>query len=101
MRYDEFKSWLEANTTLQAKPSSNAASRAQRIEQGLRINLDLEYQKDGGQYILKSLNYSTVDAAHRKMPPLGLVFKPGADIRNGMASLKAATKLYFAFCKTT
>ena len=98
MRYNDFKCWLESSTNLQPRTIADALSRVKRIEHSLRLDLDLEYVKDGGNYVLSILEYAAVDAMVGKKPPLGLEFKPGANIRNGMASLKAAAKQYFNFC---
>lgn len=101
MRYNDFKHWLETSTNLQQRPIADALSRVKRIEQSLRLNLDLEYIKDGGKYVLSILDYSAADVMIGKKPPIGLEFKSGANIRNGMASLKAAAKQYFNFCSET
>lgn len=43
MRYNDFKHWLETSTNLRQRPIADALSRVKRIEQSLRLNLDLEY----------------------------------------------------------
>ena len=99
MRYNQSKYWLENSTDLQPRPMADALSRVKRIEHGLC--LDLKYIKDGGSYVLNKMEYSATDESNSKQPPIGLTFKPGANIRNGMASLKAAAKQYFNFCHAT
>lgn len=101
MRHNDFKNWMETCTNLKQRPIADALSRVKRIEHSLRLDLDLEYIKDSGNYVLSMLDYSTADAMNNRKPPIGLEFKPGANIRNGMASLKAAAKQYFNFCHDT
>ena len=101
MRYNEFKSWMENNTSLQPRPIADALSRVRRIENSLHLDMDLEYIKDGGNYVLNKLEYTATDESNCKQAPIGLTFKSGANIRNGMASLKAAAKQYFSFCQAT
>lgn len=100
MREDAFRTWLY-QTDLGSRPISDAISRCKRVCNALDIDLDTEYQKDGGVSLLNLLQYTIDDVKSEKPYPQGLHFKAGSDIKNGMASLKNAVKRYFDFCKST
>ena len=99
MRYEQFRSWMEKKGNLEANPISNALSRCRRLEKVPGINLDVEYARDGGKYVIEMLTYSTKDERACKSVPVELEFSPTANLRNGMASLKNAAKLYIEFCR--
>jgi len=81
------------------RPIDDALSRCARIEKSLNIDLDSEFNKDGGRAILACLEYTADDERIRKPAPVGIVFERGANIRNGMASLRNAARKYFEFCE--
>jgi len=97
MRRDEFGSWL--GNRMSKRPVSDYLSRCQRVEKGLNIDLDEEFSKDSGKRLLSELEYSRADQENGKVIPKGLVFSKGADLYNGMSSLKAAVKAYFEYCR--
>lgn len=101
MREEAFKIWMKNLGTMGARPIGDAVSRCHRIENGLRLNLDEEYRKDSGRSVVSLLEYTAEDARCNKPAPSGLGFAPGANLKNGMASLKAAAKKYFEFCQST
>ena len=75
-------------------------SRCRRIEQSLDLDLDEEYQRDGGRSLVTMLGYSADDEKQKRSIPSGLEFSPGSNIRKGMASLRSAVKKYFEFCRS-
>ena len=97
MQEYKFQYWLE-NTGISKRPISDALSRCRRIENGFGIDLDAEYKKDGGRSIIDLLTYTTEDAKNNRPAPKGIDFSGGANIKNGMASLRSAAKKYFEFC---
>ena len=106
MRRESFKAWLEKYGKLGVEPMSkrpidDALSRCNRLETRLHVDLDVEYEKDRGDSFLDLLEYTKEDGSIGKEVPKGLFFKPGADLYNGMASLKSAAKKYFEFCTAT
>jgi hypothetical protein len=64
------------------------------------LDLDEEYQKDGGRKLVELLEYSTDDERLNHPALSEIVFVTGSNIKNGMASLRSAVKKYFEFCKT-
>ena len=101
MKEEAFKEWMQSLGTMGYRPISDALSRCRRISDSLNINLDSEFLKDGGQSLLSLLEYTSADAKANKPAPPDLYFKPGANIKNGLASLKAAAKKYFEFCQSS
>jgi len=101
MRDEAFKMWMLSSGRMGKRPISDALSRCRRIEYGFSTDLDEEYLRDRGRLILEKLCYSSDDEKRRKPVPSELDFSPGANLKNGMASLKAAAKKYFEFCDKT
>ena len=105
MRKDEFEAWLKCNYAIQNKVSnlhhiSNQLSRCGRLERCMGLDMDQEYLLNGGNALMEKLQYSAEDQAARRPAPEGIIFKEGANIRNGMASLRSAAKDYFQFCRS-
>lgn len=98
MRKDEFINWMQTYGGMRGQPVGDAVSRCKRIEDSLRLDLDAEYQKDGGRSVIDTLTYTSADEAHGRPAPDGLELAPGANVRNALASLKSAVKKYFEFC---
>ena len=98
MRDEAYRDWLLGKTS--SRPISDSISRCRRIEEGLKLKLDEEYQKDGGQSLVELLEYSADDERLNRPEPSGIDFAPGSNIRNGMASLRSAVKKYFEFCQS-
>ena len=98
MRDEEYRDWLQGK--ISSRPISDSISRCRRIEEGLKLKLDKEYRKDGGQSLVELLEYSADDERLNRPAPSGIDFVPGSNIRNGMASLRSAAKKYFEFCKS-
>ena len=96
MRDRAFRDWL-SDSGKTVRVVSDYASRCNRVEQELRLDLDAEYQKDHGIELLRILTYTKDDAAG-KVPPQ-ISFRNGADIYNGMASIKSSVNSYFSFLK--
>ena len=100
MREDLFRRWRSSKVV--SATVDNDVSRCRRIQDrsiGLGVLLDSEYKKDRGASALKALEYTRDDQAIRKAPPGNLYFIPGADLFNGMASIKSSVKTYFDFCR--
>lgn len=94
MRENEFRTWLEHGQRMTQRPINDCLSRCRRVERRLKINLDEEFKKDEGHGIMLLLaddENSTLSAR--------LGFADGANISNGLASLRSAVKTYFAFCQ--
>lgn len=98
MREVIYRSWLEGK--ISSRPISDSISRCRRIEDELKLDLDDEYIKDGGQNLIRLLRYSIEDERLKRTAPMGIVFMPGSNIKNGMASLRSAVKKYFDFCRS-
>ena len=101
MREDAFLAWMKGLGTIGSRPMSDAISRCRRICKGLNIDLDDEYAKDEGRSVIEQLEYSAEDVSRGKAVPASLGFAPGANLKNGMASLRSAAKKYFEFCSAT
>ena len=106
MRKEAFKLWLETYgkhgvEPMSKRPIDDALSRCNRIEKGFAVDLDIEYEQDRGESILALLEYTKDDKNVGKEAPKGLFFKQGADLYNGMASLRSAVKKYFEFYTAT
>ena len=101
MRDEAFKLWMKNLGTMSTRPIGDAVSRCRRIEKGLKLDLDEEYRKGGGRSVVSALEYTAEDAKINRPVPSGLDFTPGANLKDGMASLKAAAKKYFEFCQFT
>ena len=106
MRREEFRSWLEqygrkGKEPMSKRPIDDALSRCSRVEKSLNLDLDTEYKKDGGDSLVDYLEYTSDDERLGRPAPEGIEFETGANIKNGMASLRSATKKYFEFCEAT
>lgn len=99
MRKEEFRAWLYGRIT--QRPISDALSRCSRVENAFKLDLDVEYHRDGGRAVMHSLEYTADDERLNHPAPPQLRFKAGANIRNGMASLRSAVTTYFEFCRST
>ena len=100
MRAEAFKIWMKNLGTMSDRPTGDAVSRCRRVEKGLNIDLDDVYAKDGGRSIISLLEYTTDDVRYNKPVPPGFIFKQGANLKDGIASLRAAAKKYFEFCQS-
>jgi len=99
IRADAYSDWLQGK--IAKRPISDSISRCRRIEDGLKLDLDEEYEKDGGRSLMKLLEYSADDERLNKPAPQGIEFTPNSNIRNGMSSLRSAVKKYFEFCRSS
>lgn len=99
MRENEFRRWMLGLGTMQLRPIGDAVSRCRRVIKALQVSLDAEYRKDGCASLLQKLEYTAEDERRGTSVDAGFDFSPGANLRNGMASLRAAVKKYVEFCK--
>ena len=99
MHEQAYKSWLQGK--LSSRPIADSVSRCRRIEENLKLDLDNEYKRDGGQGLIELLEYTTDDKNHNRPPQCNIYFAPGADLKSGLSSLKNAAKKYFDFCRET
>lgn len=73
MRKTEFRNWLDGK--IKKRPISDCISRCHSIEKSFDVDLDEEYRKDGGSYILSRLEY-TIDDERKSAPaPDGFFFQ--------------------------
>ena len=100
MREQEFRAWMMHMGTMQNRPIGDAISRCKRVCQALDIDLDEEFAKDGGISLLNELKYTSEDAKTNRPVDARFCFSQGANLKNGMASLKAAVKKYIEFCES-
>lgn len=80
MRDEAYRDWLQGK--ISSRPISDSISRCRRIEEGLKLKLDEEYQKDGGQSLVELLEYSADDERLNRLAPSGIDFVPGSNIRS-------------------
>ena len=101
VREDEFRLWMIEQGTMGKRPMIDAISRCRRLMNCLHIELDEEYKKDGGKKLISLLEYTAEDERLGNPAPSGIDFGKGANIKNGMASLRGAARKYFEFCRST
>ena len=101
MRDEEFKLWMINQGTMGKRPIGDAVSRCRRLTSCLQIDLDEEFKKDGGSSLISLLEYTAEDERLGHPAPSGIDFEKGANIKNGMASLRGAARKYFEFCSST
>lgn len=94
-RKEEFKKWLEQN--IKKNAASDCASRCNRVEKTLNVNLDKEYNKDCGESLLNKLsirnkNEKTIADLSKKFG-----FTSEKATRTGVSDLKSAVKRYMKF----
>ena len=97
MRADEFREWLQS-LSMNPKPIKDCISRCRKVESGLSVDLDKEYERDCGEAVIMSLTYTPEDERNHKPAPEGFAFKPGVNVRYRFADLRAAARKYFSFC---
>ena len=105
MREEAMRTWMKNQKKPSGEPwgkrhMDDVISRLGRVQKGLQVDLDEEYRKDGGENLIRLLDYTAEDQKNHRPAPGKLYFKPGANLRDGMASLKNAVKKYFDFCST-
>lgn len=100
MRENEFRRWMFGLGTMQLRPIGDAISRCRRVIKALRVDLDAEYIKDRCDSVLQKLQYTAEDEKQGIPVDVGFDFSPGANLRNGMASLRAAINKYVRFCES-
>lgn len=91
MRENEFRAWLEHVKKLAPRPINDYVSRCKRVMRCLQINLDEELKKDKGRDALKLLVDNSTAVSR-------LEFSKGANVQEGLASLRSAVMSYFEFC---
>ena len=100
MRENEFRRWMLGLGTMQLRPIGDAVSRCKRVIKALHVSLDAEYRKDGCASLVQKLEYTAEDENRGASVDTGFEFSPGANLRNGMASLRAAINQYMRFCES-
>lgn len=98
MRENEFREWMLQCGTMQLRPIGDAISRCRRVIKALDVDLDAEYSKDRCASLLQKLAYTAEDVSLNTPIDASFGFAPGANLRNGMASLRAAVNKYVDFC---
>lgn len=100
MRENEFRRWMHAQGTMQLRPIGDAVSRCRRVIKALNVDLEAEYIKDRCDSLLQKLEYTAEDEKQGAPVDASFGFLPGANLRNGMASLRAAINKYVRFCES-
>ena len=96
MKKEEFRNYLSAS--IQKKSISDCLSRCKTVEYVLKVDLDKEYDKDGGTKVLSKLSYSKKAMEAGTPLPKGFSFKKGGNAIQKMTDLRSAVKRYFSFC---
>ena len=97
MKKEEFRIWLAPKRTKRA--ISDCISRCSKIEKSMSIDLDLEFEKDLGLNVMKTLSYGKRDLDQGVEFPSQFVFKDGANLIQRITDLRASAKQYFLFCE--
>ena len=97
MKKEEYKNWLEGK--LKAPSIKDRLSRCSKVEKSLGVDLDVEFERDGGEAVLKQLSYTIHDAKNHVPLPKGMSFSENANINQRMTDLRSAAKQYFVFRK--
>lgn len=97
MKKEEFRIWLAPKRTKRA--ISDCISRCAKIEKSMSIDLDLEFEKDYGFNVMKTLSYGKKDMDQGVEFPGQFVFKDGANRIQRITDLRASAKQYFLFCE--
>ena len=100
LREKEFREWMLRLGTMQLRPIGDAISRCKRVVKALNVDLDTEYRKDRCASLLQKLVNTAEDAVLDMPVDTYFGFVPGANLRNGMASLRAAVNKYVDFCNS-
>lgn len=95
MKEDEFKAWLEGK----GQSQRSIGSRISNIKVLERVWGDIDYclNDRGANTLLEQLKYSTEDKRHNRPNLSPIEFSDGADIYNGLATLRSALTLYVNF----
>lgn len=95
MKEDEFKAWLESK----GQNQRSIGSRISNIKVLERVwgDVDNFLNDRGAAALLEQLKYSTEDKRHNRPNPSPVAFKEGADIYNGLSTLRSALTLYVNF----
>jgi len=89
-----FRIWLDVRY-----PQNVASSRFSNVQRLARFygDLDQHFFDDGLASVLSDLEYSADDEVAGRHNPTPIEFEPEANLRNGLATLKAALRLYVEF----
>ena len=98
MKKEAFRDYL--STQIKKKPVSDCISRCVTVEYSLMVDLDAEYEKDKGEYVLSKVAYCKRDKDTDKPLPKEFSFKEGCNVVQRMTDLRSAVKRYFAYCGT-
>src|SRR4051794_25629591 len=97
MREQAFRSWLNKTRQMSANTCSSRVSNCLRVE-SFEGDLDAHYCSDRMSSLLKRLECPrAADSTSMASPP---TIPIRGNVYNGMATLRAAVKLYLAFCDT-
>jgi hypothetical protein len=89
-----FRAWLKDR--FPTNVAQSRLSNAIRIEEAYG-DLDEHYAKDKLDRVLSDLEYSSDDQEQRVLNRSKIRFSPGADVYNGLNTLRSATRLYVEF----
>lgn len=97
MQKDRFREWLEPQRTKRA--ASDCISRCKKVELALNVDLDEEYKRDKGRYVLLALSYGKKEKDTGVMASDKFHFQEGCNVVQRFTDLRASVKKYFAFCE--
>ena len=90
MQTDFFRAWLRANKTYPEYIINTRIANCKKVEKYYG-DLDKFVDECGEEWLLQELSYSTKNERDNIIPKIII----DGNIRNGYATLKSATKLYF------
>lgn len=90
-----YRLWMEKSKDYQT--ARTYAARCLRVEIEMKIDLDEQYIKDGGDSLMSLLKYSRKEEREGNMPKCGIHFEGHSNIYSGMNALRAAVKKYFEY----
>ena len=89
-----FRDWLDARYPPTA--ASTRFSNVARVEHWCG-DLDVHFAADGFASLLSDLEYTTDDERAGKANHTPIEFRPGSNLRNGLATLRSALRRYSDF----
>ena len=92
-----YRLWMEKRKDFHT--ARTYTSRCIRVELEMNIDLDEQYDRDGGDSLMSLLMYSRKEEREGSMPKCGISFNQSSNIYSGMNALRTAVRKYFEFKK--